>query len=306
MSLVSLLKPKGPNGFGYGSTAEEVTQNINLTDKTVFITGCNSGLGKETTRVLSLRGAYVIGTARTKNKAEQTAKDLQINKFLPLECELSNPKSIEECVQQIQSQSLKIDILICNAGIMALPRLEKAFGYELQFFTNHIGHFYLVKRLLTSLSEEARIVVVSSSAHFMAPKNGIDFENLKGEKSYDPWIAYGQSKMANVLFAKGLAKRFEGTKKTAFALHPGVIQTNLSRYMHPFFSFTFNIFSPIFFKTIPEGAATQCYVATAPNIAGLSGAYFVDCNPAQPRKDAEDPNLVEKLWQVSEEITQTL
>lgn len=306
MSLLSILKPKGPNGFGYGSTAEEVTREIDLTGKNVLITGCNSGLGKETSRVLSLRGANILGAARTLDKAEEVAKEWKIKEFQALACELSDPKSVDSCVDRIKSQKLKIDILICNAGIMALPKLEKAFGYELQFFTNHIGHFLLVKGLLSSLSETARVVMLSSTAHTMAPKRGIDFANLKGEKSYHPWVAYGQSKMANLVFAKSLAKRFSGTQKTAFSLHPGVIQTNLSRHMNPILNFFFGLTNPLFLKSVPEGSATQCYVATSPNIAQLSGAYFADCNPAKPRSDAENPDLAEKLWQVSEEILQTL
>ena len=223
MSLLAILKPKGNNGFGYGSTAEEVTEGINLTGKTILITGCNSGLGKESMRVLSLRGASILGLGRTKEKVQDAFLEAGVKQGKAYSCELSDPKSVRQCVDEIQKENLKIDVILCNAGIMALPKLEKSNGYELQFFTNHIGHFLLVTGLLGSLTEDGRVVMLSSAAHNAAPKGGIDFENLKGEKGYSAWTAYGRSKMANLLFAKELALKFQGSKKTAYAVHPGVI-----------------------------------------------------------------------------------
>lgn len=301
-----MLMPKGKNGFGYSTTAEEVTAGISLDGKTILVTGCNSGLGQEAIRVLAMRGAKIVGTARTKEKAESALKQISGKSHLGLECELANPSSVRSCVAEIKKQKIKLDVIICNAGIMALPKLEKAYGYELQFFTNHIGHFILVNGLLVELTEEGRVVMLSSAAHMNAPKEGIDFDNLAGEKNYSAWSFYGQSKIANLLFAKELARRFSGTKKTAYAVHPGVIKTNLARSMNPFLQVVFGLGEHLFLKTVPQGAATECYVATNPNVISESGNYFADCNTKTPRKDAENSELAKKLWEVSEKIVAKL
>ena len=306
MSLLAMLMPKGANGFGYSSTAEEVTAGISLEGKNILVTGCNSGLGKESIRVLALRGARIIGTARTKEKAEAALKEISGNSHLGLECELANPTSVKGCVAEIKKQKIKLDVIICNAGIMALPTLEKAFGYELQFFTNHIGHFILVTGLLDELTETGRVVILSSAAHQNAPKEGIDFNNLAGDKYYNAWTFYGQSKFANLLFAKELARRFSGTKKTAYAVHPGVIKTNLARSMNPVLQFVFGLGEHLFLKTVEQGAATECYLATNPSVLSDSGKYFADSNVKAPRKDAENMDLAKKLWEVSEKIVAKL
>ena len=301
-----MLMPKGKNGFGYSTTAEEVTAGISLEGKTILVTGCNSGLGQEAIRVLAMRGARIVGTARTKEKAESALKQVSGKSHLGLECELANPSSVRSCIAEIKKQKIKLDVIICNAGIMALPKLEKAYGYELQFFTNHIGHFILVNGLLDELTEEGRVVMLSSAAPMNAPKEGIDFDNLAGEKNYSAWSFYGQSKIANLLFAKELARRFSGTKKTAYAVHPGVIKTNLARSMNPFLQVVFGLGEHLFLKTVPQGAATECYVATNPNVISESGNYFADCNTKTPRKDAENSELAKKLWEVSEKIVAKL
>jgi NAD(P)-dependent dehydrogenase (short-subunit alcohol dehydrogenase family) len=301
MSLYEIFKSKGPSGFGYGTTAEEVTEGLSLAGKTILITGCNSGLGQEAMRVLALRGARVVGTARTEEKAKAAGAAMK-GDTMPLACELSDPASVRACVESVKKAGLELDAIICNAGIMALPKLEKAHGYELQFFTNHIGHFILVTGLLEQLTEAGRVVMLSSAAHAQAPKEGIQLDNLDGSKGYSDIRNYGQSKMANVLFAKELARRFAGTKRTANAVHPGVIATNLTRYIHPVFAAIFNATSPLFLKNVPQGAATEVYVATHPSLAGVSGEYFADCNIAKSRRDSCDPELAKKLWAASEKI----
>lgn len=306
MSILAMLMPKGKNGFGYSTTAEEVTAGISLEGKTILVTGCNSGLGQEAIRVLAMRGARIVGTARTKEKAESALKQVSGKSHLGLECELANPSSVRSCIAEIKKQKIKLDVIICNAGIMALPKLEKAYGYELQFFTNHIGHFILVNGLLDELTEEGRVVMLSSAAHMNAPKEGIDFDNLAGEKYYSAWSFYGQSKIANLLFAKELARRFSGTKKTAYAVHPGVIKTNLARSMNLILRVVFGLGEHLFLKTVPQGAATECYVATNPNVISESGNYFADCNTKTPRKDSENSELAKKLWEVSEKIVAKL
>ncbi len=301
MSLYQHFTANGPSGFGYGSTAEQVTDGVSLEGKTVLVTGCNSGLGQEAMRVLALRGARVVGTARTLEKAK-AATDAINGKTVPIACELSDPASVRACVETVKGQGLKLDAIICNAGIMALPKLEKAHGYELQFFTNHIGHFILVTGLLEQLTETGRVVMLSSAAHSMAPKEGIEFDNLDGSKGYSGWRNYGQSKLANLLFAKELARRFAGTKKTANAVHPGVIQTNLGRHMNPVMTFFFGLFGSLVLKSIAQGAATEVYVAANPKAEQVSGEYFADSNVAKARGDADDAALAKKLWEVSEQI----
>jgi WW domain-containing oxidoreductase len=304
MSLLSAFKGKGPSGFGYGSSATQVTEGIDLHGKTILVTGSNSGLGLETIRVLAKRGAHIIAAARTVAKAEEACKGL--SSYTPVACELSEPDSVRACIKIVSALEKQLDVIICNAGIMALPKCEQKFGYELQFLTNHLGHFLLVTSLLDKLSDTARVVVVSSDAHRRAPHEGIEFDNLSGERGYEPWRQYGQSKLANILFARELARKFAGTAKTANTLHPGVISTNLGRHMNPVATAAFAIAKPLVLKSIPEGAATQCYIATHPSLAKTTGEYFADCNISKSSDIGEDIELAQKLWTTSEEIVAKL
>ena len=306
MSLVSLvLGRRGPSGFGYASTAEEVTAGLDLTGRTVLITGSNSGLGAESARVLAARGARVVAAARTREKAAEAMKTLGID-AIPVACELAEPASVRACVAEVKALGVPIDVLLCNAGIMALPERTLAYGHELQFFTNHIGHFLLVTGLLEALSADARVVMLSSAAHFMAPKEGIRLEDPSFARGYRPWAAYGQSKLANLLFARALARRFAGTKRTANAVHPGVIATNLTRHMNVALRAVYPIASAIAMKDVHEGAATQCYAAVHPSLAGVNGEYLADCNVAPSSRQARDEALGEALWKLSEELVATL
>ncbi len=300
MSLVAALKGTGPSGFGYASTAEEVTEGLDLTGKNILVTGCTSGLGQETVRVLALRGARILGAARTLDKA-RAACAAAPGDNLPIACELSEPRSVAAAVETVRHDGGHLDAIVCNAGIMALPKLEQACGYELQFFTNHIGHFILVTGLLDKLAHDGRVVMLSSDAHRAAPPGGIQFDNLSGEKGYQAWMAYGQSKLCNLLFAKELAKRLPQRTQSANAVHPGVIQTNLIRSMSGVARAAMALANPLFLKTIPQGAATQCYVAVHPSMTE-SGQYFADCNVKRPRAAARDPELARRLWEVSERI----
>jgi NAD(P)-dependent dehydrogenase (short-subunit alcohol dehydrogenase family) len=305
MSLVSLLKKNGPSGFGYGSTAEQVTEGLDLHGKTILLTGCNSGLGLEAMRVLSMRGAKVVAAARTVDKAMQACATVT-GPTIPLACELSDPASVRACVAAVKEKGLTLDVLLCNAGIMALPKLEQAHGVELQLFTNHVGHFMLVTGLLDRLAPDGRVVVLSSGAHKMAPKGGIDFDDLSGAKRYSAWTNYGQSKFANLLFAKELARRLAGSRRTANALHPGVIRTNLGRHMPGPMNAVFAAIGVVFFKDVHQGAATEVWASSHPSLAGVTGQYLADCNVAAPRPDAEDPALAKRLWDVTEEIVARL
>ncbi len=289
--------------FGSKTTAEQVTEDVDLGGKTALITGVNSGIGTETMRVLAMRGAHVIGTARTLEKAQAACDGVQAE-TTPLACELTDFDSVRACAQSVKDTGKPIDMLICNAGIMALPRLVQKHGLEMQFLTNHVGHFLLVNLLLDQVkaAEAGRIVMVSSAAHKTAPLAGIRFDNLSGEKMYQGWIAYGQSKLANVLFARELARRLADTRVTANSLHPGVIKTNLSRSMEGLLSAAIGLLPGVFYKSVAQGAATTCYVATRPELAGVSGEYFSDCRKARSSMRARNDELATRLWERTEEI----
>jgi WW domain-containing oxidoreductase len=300
MSLLSRIKRPGPSGFGYASTAEDVTRGLDLSGQTVLLTGCNSGLGLETLRVLALRGARVLAAARSLDKARHAIAATGAG-ATPLACDLAEPASVRSCVAEVEKMGVELAAIICNAGIMALPELTLAHGYEAQFFTNHIGHFLLVTGLLAKLAPAGRVVMVSSEAHRRAPKAGVDFGNLKGERSYSAWTAYGQSKLANLLFARELSRRLPGPRQLANALHPGVIATNLGRNMPKLMQVGFEVLAPIALKSIAQGAATQCYVATYPALSA-NGEYFSDCNVKRSTRLGSDRGLARELWDVSERI----
>jgi len=302
----SVQRPSGvPVGqFGAKSTAEEVTAGIDLAGKTAVVTGANSGLGYETMRVLAMRGAHVIGTGRTIEKADAACESID-GTTTPVVLELSDLASVASCVEQIRRIGEPIDMLICNAGIMALPELQQVNGIERQFFVNHLGHFAFATGLIGQVraARQGRIVMLSSSGHQWAPETGIEFDNLSGERDYDPNRMYGQSKLANGLFAFELARRLAGTGVTANAVHPGVIMTNLGRHFAQWKQTAARLIGWTFMKSIEAGSATQCYVATNPALTDVSGYYFADCNPLLPTSQMQDAALAARLWDVSEELT---
>jgi WW domain-containing oxidoreductase len=291
-------------GFTRRSTAEDVLHGLDLEGKTAVVTGINSGLGYESMRVLEKHGAHVIGLARTMEKAKE-ACDSVYGKTTPLACELSDFASVKACAESIKALGRPIDILLTNAGIMAPARLSTAHGVEMQFATNHLGHFILINHLLPQVqaAEGGRIVILSSAAHALTVTGGIDFDNLDGARRYSPTRFYGQSKLANLLHARALARRLEGTGTTANALHPGVIQTNLGRDSGGFLMAVAGIIAKPFMKSIGQGAATQCYVATNPKASGESGQYFSDCRVAKTSAWGRDDELGEELWRISEQLT---
>jgi WW domain-containing oxidoreductase len=286
--------------FGKRSTAEDVTEGVDLTAKVALVTGVNSGIGSETLRVLASRGAHVIGTARTLEKAQQGCAQAD-GATTPLACELTDLDSIRACVESVAGQFDKLDIVVANAGIMALPKLEQVRGIEKQFATNHLGHFLLITSLLDRLADGARVVMVSSGGHVGAPKEGIQFDNLSGENGYSALRAYGQSKLANILFARSLSQRMAG-RATANSLHPGVIATHLGRHMNPLLSRVLGIFFMPFAKSVGQGAATSCLLAASPSVQGVTGRYFSDCREARSSDNANDDALAERLWEVSVQL----
>ncbi|MEC9375993.1 MAG: SDR family oxidoreductase [Pseudomonadota bacterium] len=299
-----------PNGvpispFGNKSTAEEVTEGINLEGKTALVTGSNSGIGYETARVFALRGAKVICAARSLEKAEKTSKSI-LGDTSPLVFDLADWPSIVSATDKIKASENKIDMLICNAGIMELPNLQQVYGIERQFAVNHLGHFILVRRLHEQLisSDQARIVNVSSGAATrLAPPEGIPFDNLSGELEYDPQLFYGISKLANVLFTLELVNQYKNTNVTSNALRPGVIATNLGRHLPRWKVLALETIGSLFTKTIPQGAATTVHVATSPLLDKTTGHFFDDCNPVLAGGQTRNFELAKKLWEVSAEIT---
>ena len=295
------------SSFGADATAEQVTEGIDLTGKTIVVTGCNSGIGLETMRVLALRGAHVVGTARTLERGQEACASVQ-GKATPVVLELSDFDSVVACAAAIRALDAPIDALVCNAGVLQM-QLQQVRGMEMQFVVNHLGHFILVNRLLDRVvaAPQGRVVVVGSMAHAQVPPGGIQFDNLSGQG----WErqAYGHSKLANGLFSFELAKRLQGTRATSNSLHPGVVATNIMRNLN---------FTPpaggganrgggggggFAFEQPAQGAATSCYLASHPSLANVTGLYFVDCNPADPSPMQKDPALAARLWQVSEELT---
>jgi len=298
------FRPLPPRSrYARRSTAAEVTRGLDLSGKTILITGCNSGLGLESMRVLSKRGAHVIGTARNREKAEMAAARVGAT-ITPVACELSELDSVAACSEEVDRLDSPIDVLICNAGVMGLPELRQKYGLEMHFLTNHLGHYVLVRRLLERVLQApaGRIVMVSSLGHYFAAPGGINFDNLSGERHYDPWTFYGQSKLANLLMSNELARRLDGSTATCNAVHPGIIHTPLMRNLGNIRFLLGKAISWPVSRTIGQGAATQCYVASAPALEGVSGAYFADCNPARTSIHARNPELAARLWAVSEEL----
>jgi NAD(P)-dependent dehydrogenase (short-subunit alcohol dehydrogenase family) len=287
--------------FGAAATAEQVTAGIDMRGKTVVVTGCNSGIGYETMRVLALRGAHVIGTARSMEKGREACGSVQ-GRATPVVLELTDFDSVAACAESIQAMDLPIDALVCNAGVL-LTELQQVRGMEMQFVVNHLGHYLLTRRLLDRVvaATQGRVVVVGSMSHRQVPEGGIQFDDLSGEG----WSrqAYGHSKLANGLFSLELSKRLADTNATSNALHPGVVATNIMRNMN---------FTPppgggggggFSFETPEQGAATSCYLASHPALATVSGYYFVDCNPEEDSEHQRDAAMAARLWAVSEDLT---
>ena len=305
-SVVAQIITRAPphSTFGSNSTAEEVTAGIDLSGMTFAITGANSGLGYETMRVLALRGAHVIGIARTQAKAD-TACGSITGDTTPLFLDLADWDSVVACAERIRAMNSPLDGLITNAGVMALPELELVNGVERQFAINHLGHFILINQLQETVlaAPQGRFVLLSSLAHRRA-KDGIEFDNLDGSQHYDPWDAYGVSKLANALCARELARRISDTDATANSVHPGVIRTNLVKHLPAWQQWGARYFGWIFMKSIAEGAATTCYVATSPELVGVRGFYFADCKVNKGKTPyLHDDAMAAQLWLVSEQLT---
>ena len=313
------------SGFGWGSTTDEVLAGIDLSGRTVFITGANSGLGQETARAMAARGAHVIMAGRDQRKLDESVAAIMAQhpkaQLDTLTVDLTSLENIRAATSRARQRFAKIDLLINNAGVMATPFLHTHDGFEMQFGTNHLGHFALTGELFPLIEKGhlKRIVNLSSRGHHFAPVN-FDDPHFTA-RAYDPWISYGQSKTANILFTVGLEQRFAVLGIHAYAVHPGGIQTNLGRHMTPEMMETLmkrvtTSDSGFQWKTIPQGAATSCWAATAPELEGGSGigggVYCEDCHVAEVddqsstggvRSYALNTSYADQLWAMSEAAT---
>jgi NAD(P)-dependent dehydrogenase (short-subunit alcohol dehydrogenase family) len=306
--------------FGKESTAEAVAEGIDLEGKRALVTGASGGLGAETARVLALRGAAVTLTAREIEKGEAVAAEIRSasgnDAIDVMSVELSDPASVRAFAADYLARHSALQLLVNNAGVMGCPLGRTAEGYELQLATNHLGHFLLTCLLVPALraGAPARVVNVSSRGHRFSP---VVFDDLHFERrDYDKWVSYGQSKTANVLFSVALDARLAGLGIRAFALHPGAIMTELGRHLSAEDIAELQARAPggkgMEAKTVPCGAATTVWAATAPELEGRGGLYLEDCGVAGPRisEEAEtgyeayalDAEAAERLWRVSEDL----
>jgi NAD(P)-dependent dehydrogenase (short-subunit alcohol dehydrogenase family) len=304
--------------FGHDTTTEEVLQGIDLTGKTALVTGASGGLGAETARALASRGAAVTLAVRNVAKGEDVAESIRESTGSTVdvvELELDSLPSVRACAESWLGNHGPLNLLINNAGVMACPLARTEAGWELQFATNHLGHFLLTLLLLPALraGAPARIVNLSSGAHRFG---GVDFDDIHFERrEYDKFVAYGQSKTANILFAVELGRRLEGSGITVNAVHPGVIVTELGRHLTPEDLANFpgaKSVDELRYKTVESGAATSVWAATSPELEGRSGLYCEDCHVAGPAVEdgvqegysswARDPEAAARLFALSEEL----
>ena len=296
------------SGFDASATAEQVTEGMDLKGKLAVVTGCTTGIGFETMRVLAKRGVNVVGTSRSLARAQEACRNV-IGSTIPVQLDLGDFDSVARCADDIHTLRSPIDMLINNAGYRGGGNERQLLnGVEKHFAINHLGHFILVNRLMDRLylSWQGRIVNVASRAAYRgAPEDGIMFDDLGMVREYSDSLAYGQSKLANVLFSLKLAELLRGTRITSNALHPGVINTDIDRNLNPVTRFGFGLLTAMSGKTIEEGAATTCYAATHEDLGNVSGRYFEDCNAVtiEGKGHMQNMAMAEKLLQASIELT---
>ena len=277
--------------------------------KTVVVTGGNSGIGLETAAALATMGARVLVTARNADKGRAAVADItQRNdghaQVQLVVFDLADLASVRRGAEEILEQAPRIDVLVNNAGLVLSERRETVDGYEATFAINHLGPFLFTNLLLDRMRESApaRVVNVASTAHASARK-GIHFDDLQSRQRYGGMRVYGQSKLANILFTLELARRLEGSAVTANSLHPGTVRTGYGADgdASGFLAFGLKLSGP-FFLTPAKGAQTSIYLASSPEVEGVSGQYFVKCKPVQPKPPARDAEAAHRLWRVSEEL----
>ncbi|MBO3675475.1 SDR family NAD(P)-dependent oxidoreductase [Streptomyces sp. NEAU-YJ-81] len=304
------------SGFGARSTADDVLAGIDLTGRLALVTGGYSGIGVETTRALTKAGARVVVPARRVGAAQEGLAG--IDGVEVDELDLGDLDSVRGFAERFLASGRALDIVIDSAGIMACPETRVGPGWEAQFATNHLGHFALVNRLWPAIEPGgARVVSVSSTGHHASP---VRWDDVHWRHGYDKWEAYGQAKTANALFAVQLDRLGRERGVRAFSLHPGGILTPLQRHLpkqemveRGWIDADGNLLHPEAFKTPEQGAATQVWAATSPQLNGMGGVYLEDCDIAEPapadgsrvgvKEWATDPEQAARLWALSAELT---
>jgi NAD(P)-dependent dehydrogenase (short-subunit alcohol dehydrogenase family) len=316
--------------FGATSDTDEVLSGMNLKGKRVLVTGVSAGLGVETARSLAAHGAQVVGAARDLNKAkaatEQVRKDTAASggSFELVELDLSNLKSVRACADGLLAKGEPFDVVIANAGVMATPFGHTADGFETQFGTNHLGHFVLVNRIASLIRNGGQLINLSSSGHRYS---NVDLDDPNFEHTpYEPFVAYGRSKTANILFAVAFDKRHRDRGVRAAAVHPGGIRTELGRYVESGRlekvveeinqQLAAQGRGPFQWKSIPQGAATSVWAAVVAPADEIGGQYCENCHVGHIVPDdapitavsegvrgyALDPHSAEALWKKSQEL----
>ncbi|HMN62814.1 MAG TPA: SDR family oxidoreductase [Anaerolinea sp.] len=273
---------------------------IDLNNRIALITGATDGIGKITAEALVHMGAQVIITGRNPQKTEAVAKELSQAGNRPVDFltgDLSSQEEVRKLADEFKTRYGHLDILVNNAGAVFMKRQISADGLEMTFALNHLGYFLLTLLLLDRLSagSRARIVNVSSAAHMGGT---IHFDDLQGERGYSGWKAYSQSKLANILFTYELARRLEGSRVTANALHPGFVATNFGKSNGGLFRPLFGLFQVAAITPV-EGAATSIYLASSPEVEGVSGKYFDRMQPVKSSSASYDAAAARKLWEIS-------
>jgi NAD(P)-dependent dehydrogenase (short-subunit alcohol dehydrogenase family) len=322
MKEIAMARP-----FGATSTTDDVLSGKDLSGKRVFVTGVSAGLGVETARALAAHGAQVVGAARDLAKAKRATAEVRAHAangggLELVELDLASLESVRACADALVADGRPFDVVIANAGVMRTPFGHTADGFETQFGINHLGHFVLVNRIASLIAPGGRLVNVASSGHRYAD---VDLDDPNFERApYDPMIAYGRSKTANILFAVEFDHRHKASGVRATALHPGGIMTELDRHMQPGelqatmdrlnAELTAEGRPPFQFKTIPQGAATSVWAAVVAPADEVGGRYCEDCqvsqvtegliSPVPPgvRPYALDPEHAKALWARSEEM----
>ena len=318
------------NIFGATSATEDVLSGINLRGKRIFVTGVSAGLGVETARSLAAHGAHVVGAARDLKKAEaataQVRKDAADNggSFELVALDLASLKSVRACAEGLLKKGEPFDVVIANAGVMATPFGHTADGFEMQFGTNHLGHFVLLNRIAPLIRKGGRLINLASAGHRFS---NVDLEDPNFVRTpYDPWVAYGRSKTANILFAVAFDRRHRGNGIRAAAVHPGGVRTELDRHLDPIHiqkmieqmnkQRASESKAPSQLKTIPQGAATSVWAAVVAPADEIGGRYCENCHVGRVVSDdvpitatsegvrgyALDPKGAEALWKKSEEM----
>jgi len=278
---------------------------VRMDGKVCLVTGATNGIGLEAAKALASQGATVVVAGRDKGRLETAL--IQVRQAVPdakvesLQADFTSLKDVHALAEAFRARYPRLDVLLNNAGLVLHERQVTKDGFEATLGINHLAPFLLTHLLLDVLkaSGPARVVNVSSEAHRYGK---FDFNDLQSERSYAMMRVYGTSKLANILFTQALARRLKGSRVTTNSLHPGVVRTGFGHNTEGWMRLAVQALG-LFFLTAEQGARTSVYLASSPEVEGVSGQYFIKCRPKKPSWDARDEQLAERLWQVSEQLT---